>query len=161
MSRIVIVVATENSGGIGYQGKLPWNLPRDLEHFKLVTMGKTILMGRKTHEDIGRRLPGRRNVVLTRQAGWSAEGVEVVHSLDEAIEKYLPEGDLYVIGGAELYALALPKAQEIIITYVFGDFECDAFFAHPLIMDWKSTRREDHWDAASGLNYSSDWLVRH
>lgn len=122
-----IVVAVADNGVIGIDNRLPWRLPADLQHFKRLTMGKPILMGRKTHESIGRPLPGRDNIVLSRQPGYRADGCHVVGSLDEAIQLVAADGgrEIMVIGGAALYAQALPRAQRIYRTRVVGDFEGD------------------------------------
>ena len=118
--RISIIVATDLGGVIGKDGDLPWRLPADLAHFKRVTMGKPILMGRKTWESIGRPLPGRTNIVLTRNPDFQAEGVRVVHDVDEARRLAETEGaeELMIIGGAEIYAMFLPHADRLYLTRV-------------------------------------------
>lgn len=130
---ISLVVAMANNGVIGRDNQLPWHLPEDLKYFKSITLGKPIVMGRKTFESIGRPLPGRRNIVITRNQQWQHEGVEVVQSLDEAIHK-AAEGDdcnateVMVIGGEQIYRLALPLAQRLYITRVDASVQGDAFF---------------------------------
>ena len=118
--QVTLVVAVADNGVIGAQGGMPWHLPADLRHFKQVTMGKPILMGRRTWDSIGRPLPGRRNLVLTRDPGWQSEGAERVGSLDQALA--LAEADaaeeLMVIGGAEVYRLAMARAQRIYLTRI-------------------------------------------
>src|SRR5438128_8661840 len=113
--RISIIVAVAENGVIGRGGMLPWRLSDDLRRFKQLTMGHTIVMGRKTWESIGRALPGRRNVVVSRQAGYAAAGTEVVGSLDDAIAlaEAAGETELFVIGGAEIYRLAMPRAERL------------------------------------------------
>lgn len=113
---------------IGNNNQLPWHLPADLAHFKKVTLNKPILMGRKTYEAIGRPLPGRENIVLTRSADLEIEGVTVVNSLEAAIEGRKDDTELMVIGGSTIYELALPRAQRLYLSYVDGEFEGDAWF---------------------------------
>src|SRR5271170_1343690 len=125
LMRIALVVAVADNGVIGRDQHLPWHLPDDLRHFKAVTMGKPILMGRRTLESIGRALPGRRNLVLTHAASVSVPGVETVASLAEALERCSGEAQLCVIGGAELYRLTLPLASDLYLTRVHGNISGD------------------------------------
>jgi dihydrofolate reductase len=122
---ITLIAACDLDRGIGYQGELPWHLPADLAYFKQKTLGKAILMGRKTYESIGRPLPGRRNLVLTRQF-MQISGVEIIHHLDELRSLELDE--LMVIGGAEVYQQCLPMASRILLTEVHTRVKADAFF---------------------------------
>jgi dihydrofolate reductase len=119
---VTIVVARAKNGVIGNQGALPWHLPADLKRFKAITVGKPVVMGRKTFESIGKPLPGRHNIVLTRRADWQAAGVTVVPNLAEAVAAAgldpRVRGDLMIIGGAEIYALALPVTTRIELTEV-------------------------------------------
>jgi len=148
MIKLSIIVATSKNRAIGKDNQLLWHLPEDLRYFKRVTMGKPIVMGRKTFESIGRPLPGRLNIVVTRQHDWQHEGVKVVHSIDDALalaESYsIIDGseEVMVIGGAEIYQAALPKAQRLYMTHVDIDIEGDAFF--PVIDDtqWHEVARE-------------------
>ncbi|MES2497299.1 MAG: dihydrofolate reductase [Pseudomonadota bacterium] len=140
---IVFVLARARNGVIGRDGDLPWRLPADLKHFKALTQGAPMLMGRKTFESLPGLLPGRRHIVLTRDYGWHAEGAEVVHSVDDAIAA--TQGDrLSVVGGAEIYALLLPHADRIELTEVDdapdGDTLVPAF--DPAI--WREEAREEH-----------------
>ena len=127
---ISLIVAMDEAGCIGRGGELPWHLPADLRRFKRITMGHTIVMGRRTYESIGRPLPGRRNVVITRQRDYHAPGVEACHELDTVMSEVHSEADkLFVIGGASLYALALPRASVLYLTRVHtrvsdGDTYC-------------------------------------
>jgi len=116
--RISIVVATDLDGVIGRGNALPWHLPADLKRFKAVTMGKPMIMGRKTWESIGRSLPGRRSIVLTTARGYAAEGAEVVHTPAAAVAAAAPDPEAMVIGGAEIYALFLPRAERIYWTEI-------------------------------------------
>lgn len=128
-------------GVIGRDGGLPWHLPADLAHFKSVTMGKPIVMGRKTFESIGRPLPGRKNIVVSRRADYSADGVVVVHSLDEALEAAGDVAEIMIIGGAQLYAAALPVAQRIYLTLVGKPVEGNTVFPEVDWARWRMTRR--------------------
>ena len=126
---LALIVAWARGGVIGKDGTLPWHEPEDLQHFKRVTMGHAILMGRKTYESIGRPLPGRRNLVLTRDPSFQAEGCEVHHDLEAALAS-ARETDAcpFVIGGAGLYALALPRATTLHVTEIDADVEGDTHF---------------------------------
>lgn len=140
--KIALVVAMDQNRAIGRAGALPWHLPDDLKRFKALTLGKTVLMGRKTYQSIGRPLPHRRNVVLTRDPSFGAEGVEVVHSLEEALKL---DEELMVIGGGEIYALFLPLATHLHLTLVDTAVTgADAFFPVWSSQDWSETFREFH-----------------
>jgi dihydrofolate reductase len=125
---VSLIVAMAQNGVIGRDNGLPWRLPRDLKRFKASTLGKPILMGRKTFESIGRALPERVNLVLTRDRSWDAPGVIVVHSVEEALGRAGPSDELVAIGGAEIYRLVLPFARRIYLTHVHADVEGDTFF---------------------------------
>src|SRR5271170_3928754 len=125
---VSLIVAMAQNGVIGRDNALPWRLPEDLKRFKAFTLGKTILMGRKTYESIGRPLPGRANLVLTRDRNWIAAGVTVVHSVEQALTQAAPGKELVVIGGAEIYRLVLPFARRIYLTHVHADVPGDTFF---------------------------------
>ncbi len=136
-----IIVAIARNGVIGCEGRMPWHLPEDLKHFKELTMGRTVVMGRKTFESIGKPLPGRTNVVVTRQQDFETQGVQVVHSLAEAVAKY---PDAFIIGGAEVYRQALPLADELYITRIEADYEGDTKFPEFDPADWKLVSSEPH-----------------
>lgn len=148
MVRLVIVVACARNGVIGVDNRLPWHLPGDLAHFKRVTLGKPVIMGRKTFESIGRPLPGRSNLVVTRNRQWQAAGVRVCHSLDEAVRlgRECAERDgvaeMALIGGAQLYAQALDKAQKIYLTEVDCEPEGDAVFPELNPNAWTEIHRQ-------------------
>ena len=125
---ISIIVAASENNVIGREGELPWRLSDDLQRFKVITMGKPIVMGRKTWESIGRPLPGRQNIVITRQPGFEARGCQVVGSTDEAIAAAEGADEVMIIGGSEIYALFLPVAGRIYLTRVHTEIEGDAFF---------------------------------
>ena len=126
--RVSLIVAMAQNGVIGRGNRLPWRLPEDLRRFKASTMGKPILMGRKTFESIGHPLAGRLNIVLTRDAHWSATGVAVVHTVEAALAAAGDAGELMVIGGAEIYQLVMPFARRIYLTHVHADVAGDTFF---------------------------------
>jgi dihydrofolate reductase len=135
---VSLIVAMAQNGVIGRDNALPWRLPEDLKRFKAFTLGKTILMGRKTYESIGRPLPGRANLVLTRDRNWIAAGVIVVHSVEQALTQAGPGKELVAIGGAEIYRLVLPFARRIYLTHVHADVPGDTFFP-----DFDSTQWAD------------------
>ena len=124
---VSLIVAMARNGVIGRGNAMPWHLPVDLKRFKALTLGKPILMGRKTYEAIGRALPGRDNLVLTRARDWHAEGVAVVHSVAEALQRAAASPELAVIGGAEVYRLTLPLAGRIYLTQVLAEVDGDTF----------------------------------
>lgn len=126
---------------IGRDGGLPWHLPADLGHFKTTTMGKPIVMGRKTYESIGKRLPGRQNIVVTRNPDWDAAGVTAVNSLDAAIAACGEASEIMIIGGAQLYAAALSRADRMHITYVGQSIEGDTHFPDIDRSAWRMVER--------------------
>jgi dihydrofolate reductase len=132
---ISLIVAMDTNGGIGKDNQLLWHMPSDLRFFKEKTMGKTVVMGRKTAESIGRALPGRKNVVLTR-TGWHQEGFNVQTSVQEILDYYKDE-EVVIIGGAEIYKQFLPYVDTLIITHVWEDFEADTFFPEFEWQEWK------------------------
>lgn len=159
-----LIVATAENGTIGRDNQLPWHLPGDLAYFKRTTLGKPVLMGRKTFESIGRPLPGRPNLVITRQQQWQAEGVTVCHSLEQAIAeaRQMPEaiekGEIMVIGGAELYRQALPMADRIYLTQVHAQVEGDAWFPELDADHWRQVSSQRH--GAEGFNpYDYSFIV--
>ena len=141
--RVTIVVAQARHGIIGRDNALPWHQPADLAYFKRVTMGKPMLMGRKTYESIGRPLPGRRNLVLTR-GGFSAPGIEVVASIEEALARTAGAAEMMVIGGAEVFRLAMPWLDHMHLTRVHTVIDGDVFLPRLAPGDWREVRREDH-----------------
>ena len=143
--RVVLVVAVADNGVIGVDGELPWRLPPDLAHFKRVTLGHVVVMGRKTFDSIGRPLPGRTNVVVTRQADWSAEGVLVASSVEDALDVAAEhDGDVMVIGGGEIYAASLDLADVVELTEVHLSPEGDARFPALDATSWREVSRESH-----------------
>lgn len=160
--KVSLIVAVGRRNEIGKGGQMPWHLPADLKHFKRNTLGKPVLMGRKTLEAIGRPLPERRNLVLTRDAGFRAEGCETVTSLDAALELVSGEPELMVIGGGEVYRLAWARTDRIYLTRIQADVEgADTFF--PELQDgrWREVSREDHRaDEKNPFDYSFLLLER-
>lgn len=141
MPRLTLIVARAINGVIGVQNRLPWRLPEDLAHFKRTTMGRTVLMGRLTWESIGRILPGRQMVVVTRGSAPLPPGVRRAASLAQAIADHAGEDELFVIGGAQIYASALPVADRILMTEIELSPAGDAFMPKPDPTDWQETDR--------------------
>ena len=150
-----LIYARSRNGVIGRQGQLPWHLPADLAHFKQTTLGQAVVMGRKTWDSLPERfrpLPGRTNIVITRQTGWQAPGALVAHSLAQAMALCPEPGPLWVIGGAEIYTQALPLASTVVVTEIDIDVEGDAH-APNLGAEWKEMSRQVH-SIEGGLSYS-------
>jgi dihydrofolate reductase len=131
VKKLALVAAVARNGVIGRGDALPWRLPEDLQHLRRVTMGAPVIMGRKTWDSLPERfrpLPGRRNIVVTRNPAWSAQGAEAAASLDAALALVTAAPKAFVIGGGELYAAALPRVDELVLTEIERDFDGDAFF---------------------------------
>jgi len=154
--RICLIVALAANRVIGKNNALPWHLPADLKRFKALTTGHPVVMGRNTHESIGRPLPGRRNLVITRDRDYSAPGCEVVHSLDEAIAACRGALDIFIVGGAELYRESLPRAHRLELTEIRAEFEGDATFPEFSLEQWRETAREIHGNEA-GIPFRYDF----
>lgn len=150
MTALAIIVAAAENGVIGRDNAMPWHLPGDLRHFKRVTMGKPIVMGRKTYESIGKPLPGRTSIVITRNPAFRAPGVEVVSSVEEAlasgerIARRDGVAEVVVIGGAEIYAVALPLANRLYLTEIHASVEGDAALPPIDWTQWREVSRERH-----------------
>lgn len=152
---ISLIVAHDQKLGIGFQGRIPWHLPSDLKRFKAITLGHPIIMGRKTFESIGRPLPYRTNIVVSRNSDFVAEGCEVANSLDTALvlaEAFDPE-EIFVIGGEEIYRLALLFADRLYVTIVEGTFEADAFFPEYAGRFTRVISREQHEENGVKFEY--------
>jgi dihydrofolate reductase len=150
--RVTLIAAVARRGVIGRGNALPWHLPEDLRHFRAVTTGHPVIMGRKTWDSLPPRfrpLPGRRNVVVTRQAGWMADGAEAVSSPTAALALLAGVPQAFVIGGAELYAAMLPLANELLLTEIDHDIDGDAFFPPWDREAFVETRRDPHSASAS------------
>lgn len=143
---ISLIVAIAQNGIIGGENKLIWYLPDDLKRFKHLTTGHPIIMGRKTFESIGKPLPNRISIVITRNKNWSFEGVIVVNSVEDAIQEAKQTGtdEVFVIGGAEIYKFSLPIVNKIYLTEVKGDFEGDTYFVIPHMEEWIEISRVPH-----------------
>lgn len=161
--RLNLIYAQAQNGVIGINNQLPWHLPQDLAHFKAHTTGCPVIMGRKTWDSLPakfRPLPGRTNIVITRQADWQAEGARVANSLETALANLSHAGDtvpteVWVIGGAQIYTAALPLAQRVVVTLIHKDFEGDAY-APTLGPEWREVKRERHpapMDASHALSF--------
>ena len=141
---ITLVVARASNGVIGKDGGLPWHISADLKRFKALTMGTVLVMGRKTFDSLPKVLPGRRHIVITRDRGWSADGVEVAHGIEEALTMAGSE-PVSVIGGADIFALFLPLADRIELTEVLADFPGDTFLDDPRSTgEWREVASDDH-----------------
>ena len=151
--RLTLIAAVARNGVIGKDNALPWRLPEDLKRFKALTMGHPIVMGRKTWESLGRPLPGRSNIVITRDKGYRAEGATVVHSIDEALVATQDAAEVFVIGGAEIYTMTLAHANCLQLTELDADFDGDVRFPAFDRSQWRTTFREAHL-GANGLAYA-------
>ncbi len=152
---IALIAAQAENRVIGLNNQMPWHLPEDLQYFKKVTLGKPVIMGRKTFESIGRPLPGRTNIVVTRQADWAAEGVEVAANLDCAFSMAAEQqpDELMVIGGAQIYAETLPHAARIYLTQIHKSFDGDAWFPE-LGEEWQQATCQKGHSEKQDLGYS-------
>lgn len=154
MPRISIIAAMARNRVIGINNALPWHLSADLKHFKALTMGHCIVMGRKTYESIGKPLPGRSSIIVTRQPGYQVPGAIVAGSVDEALQACGGYAESFVIGGAELYRQTLGHCQRMCLTEIQQDFDGDTFFPEFSREQWRETSREKHrLDDASQLEY--------
>ncbi|QDF66178.1 type 3 dihydrofolate reductase [Shewanella sp. SNU WT4] len=150
--QIAMIAAMANNRVIGKNNTMPWHLKEDLQHFKAMTLGKPILMGRKTYESIGRALPGRLNIVMTRDASWQAAGVTRVSSFDEAKALVTECDELVVIGGGELYRQLLPQADKLYLTLIDLDVDGDTHFPDWQVFNWAIESEEQHQND-SGIKY--------
>ena len=155
---ISIIVAMDEQGVIGFNGDLPWHLSADLQHFKKITMGHPIMMGRKTHESIGRPLPGRENIVITRNENYAAEGCTVLHSPDEAFDHCKNKQEVIIMGGAELYKQTLEQTARLYLTEIHARVEGDTFFPEFDRGEWKEKQRNDY-PADEKNDYAFSFMV--
>lgn len=142
--KLTAVVAIDENRVIGFENKLPWNMPADLQHFKKVTLGKPILMGRKTYESIGRPLPKRRNVIISRDPNFAVEGCEVYPSIDAALTVLTDCPEVMLIGGAQLFSQLLPKLTNLELTIIHHEFKGDTYFPKIDFTQWREMHREAH-----------------
>ncbi len=144
---IFLIYARAATGTIGRDGALPWHIPADLQHFKQLTMGRPMIMGRKTFQSFPKPLPDRRHIVLTRREDWDSTGAEIVHGVDQALalaqQDLPPSGQIAVVGGAAIYDLFRPLAQRIELTEIHEDYAGDTFMK-PLSVQWQQVSRQDH-----------------
>jgi dihydrofolate reductase len=150
--KLYLVAAVASNRIIGRNGQLPWHLPEDLKHFKRLTMGQAVIMGRRTWESLGRALPGRENIVVTRQAGYEAPGAAVASSLEAALALCAGDAVAFVIGGEQLFAESLPIAAGMVLTEIQRDYEGDTRFPEYDRSRWRETQRERH-TAADGTRF--------
>jgi dihydrofolate reductase len=154
-TRISIIAALARNRTIGRGNAMPWRLPEDLKRFKRLTIGNAVIMGRKTFESIGTPLNGRNNIVITRSGDWSRTGCVVVNSLEAALAAIRGREEAFVIGGAQIYALAMPLARRLYLTEIERDFEGDAFFPEFDRSQWREISRERHASGgAEGFDYA-------
>ena len=141
---ITLIAARARNGVIGRNNQMPWKIPGEQAYFKRMTMGSPIVMGRKTWESLGRPLPGRRNIVVTRNRAYTAIGAEVVDSLDNALMLVGNVEQVFIIGGAQLFAAAMPRASRVLLTEIDADFDGDTSMPALDRKQWRETSREDH-----------------
>jgi dihydrofolate reductase len=153
MTQLSIIVAVAHDGVIGINNTLPWHLPEDLKRFRALTMGHHIIMGRKTYDSLGRLLPGRTTVIVTRNENYKVEGALVAHSLEAAIALCEDDEEVFLIGGAELYQTGLKLAHKLYITEIELDVVGDSFFPKLVSTEWQETEREAH-TSEKGLKFS-------
>ena len=152
MPKIYLVAAVAANGVIGRRGQLPWHLPEDLKHFKRLTLGHPVIMGRRTWESLRGPLPGREHIVVTRRAGYEAPGAAVANSLQAALALCAGESVAFVVGGHDLFAESLPIAAGLVMTEIARDYEGDILFPEYDRSRWKETQREHH-TAADGTKF--------
>lgn len=152
MKELTIIAAISENNVIGINGKLPWKIPEDLHRFKRLTIGNTIIMGRKTFESIGKPLPGRENIVLTRQENYQNPGIVLAHTLEEALS-IARNDSIFAIGGQEIYKAALPLANRMELTKVHRNYEGDTFFPEVDYSQWKLNDQEE-WGDFTYMSYT-------
>lgn len=155
-----IIAAMSANRVIGINNTIPWKLPEDLKYFKKLTLGKSIIMGRKTFESIGRALPSRENIVMTQQQTYQVQGVKVAHSLKEAIE--LAENpEIFIIGGAEIYKQSLPLVETVYLTLIEKNFDGDAYFPKLDLKVWQLVQEENHYSESEKFAYKFQIYKKH
>ncbi len=155
--KISIIAAMSSNRVIGTENKLPWNIPDELKRFREITSGHPIIMGRKTHESIGKVLPNRTNIIITRDPEYKVEGAVVVHSLDEALDEASKktlshDREIYVIGGGEIYKQAIPKADKLYLTIIDKEYAGDTYF--PDYSEFKKVIKEEKMETEDGISYT-------
>lgn len=155
MKKTSIIVAVAENNVIGKNNQLIWHLPADLKHFKTITMGSPIIMGRKTYESIGKALPGRTNIIITRNNSFFADGCTITNSLEQAIELAPASNELFIIGGEEIFKMALSLASKIYLTKIHHAFDGDTYFPEIENSTWKIAKKEDFIaDEKNAYSYS-------
>jgi dihydrofolate reductase len=158
---VTMVVAIGENNAIGKNNELLWYLPKDLRHFKTITSGHTVIMGRKTYESVGKPLPKRRNIIITRNREFAVEGAEVVHTIEDALKLCKADEEVFIIGGAEIYKMAMQHTDKIYLTVVHENFEADAFFPEIDKNLWVETASETHSpDDKNNLSFTFSTLER-
>ncbi len=153
--KLTLILGMDENRGIGYQNQMPWHMPADFKHFKAITMGKPILMGRKTYVSIGRPLPGRRNVVITRDKNFTAPVIEIYHSPEAALKMLADQKEVMLIGGAELIKQLMPKVERMHITHIHKGFVVDVYCPEWNEREWKLVAEEKHHaDAKNPYDYT-------
>ena len=155
MPELALIVAVARNGVIGRDGDLPWKFPQDLRRFRAITIGHALIMGRKTWDSLPHALPGRQNIVVTRQPTFAGNGATVAHSLDDALRQVSQPAPAFCIGGGELFREALPRATLAYVTRIDAVFDGDATFPALGASEWRETERESHpFDATLGFGYA-------
>ena len=149
---ISIIAAMDKNRVIGKDNSLPWKLPEDMKRFKKLTSNKPVIMGRKTFESIGKALPNRKNIIITRDKKYKAQGCIVVHSVDEALKAAKENEEAMVMGGAQIYKEFLPLANKMYLTFIDKNFEGNAYFPEYSKKEWKEVKREEH--KGNGCKYA-------
>ncbi len=158
---ISLIAAIGKNRVIGNKNSLPWSLPADMKHFKELTTGKPVIMGRKTFESIKKPLPNRTNIIITHDPNYKAEGCIIAHSLDDALKAAENQKEVMIIGGSQIYKEFLPKADKLYLTLIDADFDGDAYFPEYEIEEWKETAYEEHErDKDNPYNYTFLVLTR-
>ena len=153
---VSLIVAVAKNGVIGVKNTLPWHLPEDLKHFRALTTGHHIIMGRKTYDSLGRLLPGRTTVIVTRNRNYQVEGAVVVHSLEEAVQVCANDSETFLIGGAELYKDGLKLANKLYLTEIDAEYQGDAHFPEFNQAEWQLVEQESHTSAnVLGFSYKT------
>lgn len=155
MTTIALIAAVAKNGVIGIDNHLPWHLSLDLKYFKQTTLNQAILMGRKTFESLGQALPQRHNIVMTRNQAWRAEGCDVVHSMEQALNLLPKDEKMFVIGGEEIFKIAFAHATDLYLTEIHQDFSGDVFFPHYEKSDWQEVSRSPQME--NGIHF--DFVV--
>lgn len=159
--KLTLIVAAAENNAIGKGNKMPWHLPNDFKYFKKNTLDHSIVMGRKTFESIGKALPERRNIVITRDLNYKAEDIDVANGLDEVLTYCRDEREIFIIGGAEIYRQTLPLAQKVLLTRVHTTVDGDAFFPELVPASWKLVSSEAHQkDEKHAFDYSFEVYER-